>query len=168
MAELLSRFRWQSLPTDGTGFREAESAYDEAQTLSNLGWQSHPTMDHNLYTKYLEIRRLTLTKHLLYYNTIVLHKFTQHTLSLWLSQHSPFSSTMLIDRWHGKEGILYSQAKADNRVVTCVPHSREFINITRFSNLFITNSRVHHENIFLLPCEEYSRRLPCILPTMHF
>ena len=123
-------------------------------------------IDHNLYTNYFKTGRLTLTKHLLYYNTIVLHKFTQHTLSLWLSQHSPFSSTMLIDRWHGKEGILYSQAKADNRVVTCVPHSREFINITRFSNLFITNSRVLYENIFLLPCGEYSRRLPCILPTL--
>ena len=30
--------------------------------------------------------------------------------------------------------------------MTCVPPSREFINITRFSNLFITNSRVLHEN----------------------
>ena len=40
---------------------------------------------HNLYTKYLENSKLTLTKHLLYYNTIVLHKSTQHTLSLWLT-----------------------------------------------------------------------------------
>ena len=38
------------------------------------GWQSQPTIDHNLYTKYLKSGRLTLTKHLLYYNIIVLHK----------------------------------------------------------------------------------------------
>ena len=40
-------------------------------------WVRHwlqPTIDHNLYTKYLETGRLTLTKHLLYYNTIILHK----------------------------------------------------------------------------------------------
>ena len=73
------------LPIDEARFREVESSYDEAQTLCDPGWQSQPTIDHNLYTKYLEIRRLTLTKHLLYYNTIVLHKSTQHTLSLWLS-----------------------------------------------------------------------------------
>ena len=41
-----------------------------------------------------------------------------------------------------------------------------FLNITRFFNLFITNYRVLHENIFLLPCGEYSRRLSCILPTL--
>ena len=44
----------------------------------------------------------------------------------------------------------------------CTP-SREFLNITRFSNLFITNSRVFYVNIFLLSCEEYFIRLPCIL-----
>jgi len=65
---------WQSLPTDEAGLREAEPSFDEAQTLCDLGWQSQPTIDHNLYTKYLETGRLTLTKHLLYYNTIVLHK----------------------------------------------------------------------------------------------
>ena len=46
------------------------------------------------------------------------------------------------------------------------PPSREFLNITRFSNLFITNTRVFFENIFLLFCGEYSRKLPCILPTL--
>ena len=48
-------------------------------------------------------------------------------------------------------------------MVTCVPPSKESLNITRFSNLFITNSRVLHENIFLLLCEEYSRRMSCIV-----
>ena len=48
----------------------------------------------------------------------------------------------------------------------CPPY-REFLNITRYFNLFITNSRVLHENIFLLPCGEYSRRLPCFLPTVY-
>ena len=43
-------------------FREAEPSYDEAQTLCDLGWQSQTTIDHNLYTKYLETGRLTLTK----------------------------------------------------------------------------------------------------------
>ena len=76
---------WQSLPTDEAGFREAEPSYDEAQTLYDPGWQSQPTIDHNLYTKYLETGRLTLTKHLFYYNTIVLHKSTQHTLFKWLT-----------------------------------------------------------------------------------
>ena len=42
---------WQSLPTDEAGFREVEPSYDEAQTLCDLGWQSQPTIDHNLYTK---------------------------------------------------------------------------------------------------------------------
>ena len=73
-AESLSRFRVESLPTHETGFREAEPSYDEAQTLCDPGWQSQPTIDHNLYTKYLETGRLTLTKYLLYYNIIVLHK----------------------------------------------------------------------------------------------
>ena len=59
-AESLSRFRVESLPTHEAAFREAELSYDEAQTLCDLGWQSQPTIDHNLYTKYLEIRRLTL------------------------------------------------------------------------------------------------------------
>ena len=80
---------WQSLPTDEAGFREAEPSYDETQTLCDPGWQSQPMIDHNLYTKYLKTRKLTLTKHLLYYNTRVLHKSTQHTLFMWLSQHSP-------------------------------------------------------------------------------
>ena len=47
----------------------------------------------------------------------------------------------------------------------CPPY-REFLNITRYFNLFITNSRVLHENIFLLSCREYSRRLSCIRPTL--
>ena len=61
-AEPPTRFRWQSLPTDEAGFWEAETFYDEAQTLCDPGWQSQPTIDHNLYTKYLEIERLTLTR----------------------------------------------------------------------------------------------------------
>ena len=90
-AEPPTRFRWQSLPTDEAGFREAEPSYGEIQTLFDPEWQSQPTIDHNLYTKYLKTRKLTLTKYLLYYNTIkylfyynsiVLHKDTQHTLSL--------------------------------------------------------------------------------------
>ena len=55
---------WQSLPTDEAGFREAEPSYDEAQTICDPGWQSQPTIDHNLYTKYLETGRLTLTREL--------------------------------------------------------------------------------------------------------
>ena len=31
-------------------------------------------IDHNSYTKYLKIERLTLIKHLLYYNTVILNK----------------------------------------------------------------------------------------------
>ena len=112
-----------------------------------------------LVSKYLETGRLTLA--LLQYNS------TQHTLSLWLSQHSPFSSIMLLDRWHSKEGVLYLQAKADHRMMTCVLPSREFLNITRFFNLFITNSRVLHKNIFSLPCGKYYRKLPCILLTFN-
>ena len=74
-----------SLPTDEGGFREAEPSYDEVQTLCDPGWQSQPMIDHNLCTKYLENGRLTLTKYLFYYNTIVPHKSTQHTISLWLA-----------------------------------------------------------------------------------
>ena len=66
-AEPPSRFRVAE--PDEAGFREAEPSYDEAQILCDPGWQSQPTIDHNLYTKYLETGRLTLTKHLLYYNT---------------------------------------------------------------------------------------------------
>ena len=47
------------------------------------------------------------------------------------------------------------------------PHSRELLNIIIFFSLFITDPRVLHENIFLLPYEEYSRRLHCILSTFN-
>ena len=52
-------------------FWEADPSYDEARTLCDPGWQSQPTIDHNLYTKYLETERLTLTKQLPYHNTRV-------------------------------------------------------------------------------------------------
>ena len=45
-------------------FREAEPSYDEAHTLCDPKWQSQPTIDHNLYTKYLETERLTLKREL--------------------------------------------------------------------------------------------------------
>ena len=45
-------------------FWVAKPSYDEAQTLFDIGWQSQPTIDHNLYTKYLETGRLTLTREL--------------------------------------------------------------------------------------------------------
>ena len=45
-------------------FWVAKPSYDEAQTLFDTGWQSQPTIDHNLYTKYLETGRLTLTREL--------------------------------------------------------------------------------------------------------
>ena len=64
-----------------------------------------------------------------------------------------------------ERGVSLYRPKVDHRVVTCVPHSREFPNITRFSNLFITNSRVLPKNIFLLPCGEYFRKLTYIIPT---
>ena len=57
-----SRFRVAE--PDEAGFREAEPSYDEAQILCDPGWQSQPTIDHNLYTKYLETGRLTLTREL--------------------------------------------------------------------------------------------------------
>ena len=47
-----------------SSFREAEPSYDGAHTLCDPGWQSQPTIDHNLYTKYLETERLTLTSEL--------------------------------------------------------------------------------------------------------
>ena len=87
-------------------------------------------IDHNLYTKYLETRRLTFTKHLLYYNTIVLYKSTQHNISLWLSYHSPFPSAIL--SWMdvmAREGVSIYRPKGDT-VFRQVSPSREFLNIT--------------------------------------
>ena len=54
--------------------------------------------------------KLTLTKYLFYYNTIVLHKSTQDTLSFLLFYHSPFSSIVLLAlRWMTwqEEGSLF-------------------------------------------------------------
>ena len=80
-----SRFltsEWQSLPTDKAGFREAEPSYDEAQTLCHIGWQSQPTIDHNLYTNDLEIRRLTLYKRtqIFIYNSTYITRDDTYTL----------------------------------------------------------------------------------------
>ena len=61
-AEPPSRFRVAE-PYEAS-FREAEPSYDEAQILCDPGWQSQPTIDHNLYTKYLETRRLKLIREL--------------------------------------------------------------------------------------------------------
>ena len=55
---------WQSLPTDEAGFRKTEPSYDEVQTLCDPGWHIQPMINHNLYTKYLETERLTLTTEL--------------------------------------------------------------------------------------------------------
>ena len=69
---------WQSLPTHEAGFREAEPSYDKAQTLCDPGWQSQPTVDHNLYTKYLELETNTyITLALLQHNSIT-QEYTIH------------------------------------------------------------------------------------------
>ena len=62
------------------GHRPDLSFY-EAQTLCDPWWQSQPTIDHNLYIKYLETRRLTLTRNAILYSQLNL---IQHEMTLTL------------------------------------------------------------------------------------
>ena len=53
-------------------------SYDEAQTLCDPERQSQPTIDHNLYTKYLELETNTYkTLALLHHNSIT-QEYTIH------------------------------------------------------------------------------------------
>ena len=91
-----------------------EPTFDEVQSLCDLRWQSQPSIDHNLYTIYLEtiwlIRETGTYKNkiLLQHNTTQEHitpssLVTSLTITL-LSKHYYRSSIMLMDGCHGKEG----------------------------------------------------------------
>ena len=136
-------------------------------TLCDPGWQSQPrqitTYTLNTYRNWETNTYKILA--LLQHNSIT-EEYTTYPLFVAILPLTLLIYHALIQMaWQGGGPLFIGQGGSQGGEMC--PPSRDFLNITRFYNLFITNSRVLHENIFLLPCGEYSRRLPCILPTFN-
>ena len=63
-------------------------------------------------------------------------------------------------------GVSIYRAREDHEVVTSVPHSRDFLDITILSIYLLSNLDYSMVNILLLHSVEHYRRLPCLLSTV--
>ena len=113
-------------------------------TLCDPGWQRQSTIDHNLYTKYLETGRLTLTRELKSLFTTQLNTTRDDTYTLYptmTSLHymatlsSPSGDLLCHGMARGRGTPLFIGLHGSFCVVMCPPYT--LLYISRVFSIFI-------------------------------